>query len=200
MRFKCKQKVQMVYMTELEKMMRAKTYIDKLANGIDPLTDCEVPDDKVLNNVRISRCLFYVSDILSKVIENGGEVGKKQIVKQSPFFITNEQLEKVEVSEQGVGVQVISKRINDVIGDNVKKCSAVHISSWLLNEGYLSEITRADKRVKIATDKGMSLGIKTVDSVSLTGISYKKNVYNSDAQRFVISNIMNIEKFALENN
>ena len=141
-----------------------------------------------------------MSDILSKVIENGGEVGKKQIVKQSPFFITNEQLEKVEVSEQGVGVQVISKRINDVIGDNVKKCSAVYISSWLLKEGYLSEITRADKRVKIATDKGMSLGIKTVDSVSLTGISYKKNVYNSDAQRFVISNIMNIEKFALENN
>ena len=46
----------------------------------------------------------------------------------------------------------------------------------------------------------MSLGIKTVDSVSLTGISYKKNVYNADAQRFVISNIMNIEKFALENN
>lgn len=35
-------------MTELEKMMRAKTYIDKLANGIDPLTDGEMPDDKVL--------------------------------------------------------------------------------------------------------------------------------------------------------
>lgn len=186
-------------MTELEKMMRAKTYIDKLANGIDPLTDGEMPDDKVLNNVRISRCLFYVSDILSKVIENGGEVGKKQSVKQSPFIITDEQIDKVEVTEQGVGVQVISKRINDVIGGNVKKCSAVHISSWLLNEGYLSEITLADKKVKIATDKGMSIGIRTVDSVSLAGISYKKNVYNADAQKFVISNIMNIENYSAEN-
>ena len=83
-------------MTELEKMMRAKTYIDKLANGIDPLTDCEMPDDKVLNNVRISRCLFYVSDILSKVIENGGQIGKKQIVKQSPFFITMNSLKRLK--------------------------------------------------------------------------------------------------------
>lgn len=186
-------------MTELEKMMRAKTYIDKLANGIDPLTDSEMPDDKVLNNVRISRCLFYVSDILSKVIENGGEVGKKQTVKQSPFIITDEQLEKVEVSEQAVGVKIISSRINETLAENVKKCSAVHISSWLLNEGYLCEITKADKRVKIATDKGMSIGIRTVDSVSLAGVSYKKNIYNADAQRFVISNIMNIENYSAEN-
>lgn len=51
-------------MTDLEKMQRAKMYIDKLANGIDPLTDSEITDDSVLNHVRISRCLFYVSDIL----------------------------------------------------------------------------------------------------------------------------------------
>ncbi len=186
-------------MTELEKMMRAKMYINKLANGIDPLTDGEMPDDKVLNNVRISRCFFYVSEILSKIIENGGEVGRKQFVKISPFIITDEQLEKVEVSEQPVGVQVISKRINEVIDDSVKKCSAVHISSWLLNEGYLSEIIRADKKVKIATDKGISIGIRTVDSVSVTGIGYKKNVYDAGAQRFVISNITNIENFSAEN-
>jgi hypothetical protein len=59
-------------MTELEKMQRAKLYIDKLAGGIDPLTDAEVPGDSVLNNVRLSRCFYYVSDILRQVIENGG--------------------------------------------------------------------------------------------------------------------------------
>lgn len=185
-------------MTELEKMMRAKMYMDKLANGIDPLTDEDMPDDKVLNNVRISRCLFYVSEILSKVIENGGEIGRRQPAKQTPFKITDEQIRKVEVSEQPVGVQVISKRINEVLGNNVKKCSAVHISSWLLSDGCLTEIITAGKRVKIATDKGNSIGIKTVDSVSLTGVSYKKNVYNAEAQRFVISNIKNIEGFSAE--
>ena len=47
-------------MSELELMQHAKTYLDKLANGIDPITDQEVPADDVINHVRISRCLFYV--------------------------------------------------------------------------------------------------------------------------------------------
>ena len=55
-------------MTELEIMQHAKGYLDKLAKGIDPLTDREVPENDIINNVRISRCLFYVSDVLRQVI------------------------------------------------------------------------------------------------------------------------------------
>ena len=63
-------------MTELEKIKRAKIYIEKLSNGIDPITDNKLPDDTVLNNERLSRCFFYITDILQQVVENGGEVGK----------------------------------------------------------------------------------------------------------------------------
>ena len=35
-------------MTELEIMQHAKGYLDKLAKGIDPLTDQEVPEDDVI--------------------------------------------------------------------------------------------------------------------------------------------------------
>ena len=66
-------------MTELETLKRAKMYVDKLANGVNPLNDEHVKDDDVINNVRISRCLFYVSSVLSKVIDNGGEVNQKNI-------------------------------------------------------------------------------------------------------------------------
>ena len=59
-------------MTELEKIQYAKSFMDKLANGINPLDDSPVPDEDIVNNVRISRCFFYVSDILRQVIENGG--------------------------------------------------------------------------------------------------------------------------------
>ena len=51
-------------MTELETMQRAKMYLDKLAQGTDPITNQEVPEDSVLNNVRLARCFFYVSDVL----------------------------------------------------------------------------------------------------------------------------------------
>lgn len=53
-------------MTEIEINARAQMYLEKLANGINPLTDEEVAENDVVNNVRISRCLFYSSGILKQ--------------------------------------------------------------------------------------------------------------------------------------
>ena len=79
-------------MTELEIMERARLYMEKLANGINPLTDEPVGEDDVINNVRLYRCFFYVTDVLRQVIENGGvesagPVAKKKklpVLKPSP--------------------------------------------------------------------------------------------------------------------
>ena len=43
-------------MTELETMQRAKMYLDKLTQGIDPITDQPIPAGDSLNNPRLSRC------------------------------------------------------------------------------------------------------------------------------------------------
>lgn len=180
-------------MTEIEKLQRAKMYIDKLANGIDPLTDTEMTKDETLNQVRISRCLFYVSEVLGRVIDNGGEIGRKVIVKQLPFTITSEQLAQIEISDQPVGVAIIAKRISEVVDENVKKLPATHISNWLLKKGYLTENIYANKKEKVSTAKGEALGIVTVDSVNSQGRSYRKNIYNKDAQQFIINNIIEIE-------
>ena len=59
-------------MTELETLERAKMYLEKLANGINPIDGSVIPDGDIVNHVRISRCFFYVSDVLRQVIENGG--------------------------------------------------------------------------------------------------------------------------------
>ena len=47
--------------TELEIMAHAKTYLDKLAGGINPLSDEPLPETDVVRQERISRCLSYVS-------------------------------------------------------------------------------------------------------------------------------------------
>lgn len=54
----------------LELLKHAKGYIEKMANGINPLTGESVPDNDLINNIRISRCLFYVNDILGDVLTN----------------------------------------------------------------------------------------------------------------------------------
>ncbi|MGN1025920.1 MAG: hypothetical protein ACI4P4_05890, partial [Faecousia sp.] len=88
-------------MTELEIMQRAKMYMEKLAQGIDPISDQEVPEDSVLNNVRLARCFFYVSGILDQVIANGGKV-----VSTPPkdFFITDEELRRVNPSQEPIRI------------------------------------------------------------------------------------------------
>ena len=82
-------------MTELEKMKRAKMYIDDLANGIDPLTGQVVSDTDIINNVRITRCLFYVSGILKKVIDNDGEVSCVRVKqgKKEFFSLTDTEVD-----------------------------------------------------------------------------------------------------------
>ena len=65
-------------MTELEKIEHAKGYIDQLANGINPITGEPVPESELINNVHISRCLFYVSEVLRCVIEGGGAQNKNK--------------------------------------------------------------------------------------------------------------------------
>ena len=53
-------------MNELDILKRAKKYIDKMAQGINPLTDQSVPHTDLIANKRISKCFSYVSDILQE--------------------------------------------------------------------------------------------------------------------------------------
>lgn len=65
-------------MTELEKIEYTKGFVDKLAEGINPIDGTPIAEGDLLNNVRISRCMYYVSDILRRVIENGGPRAKSR--------------------------------------------------------------------------------------------------------------------------
>ena len=86
-------------MTELEIMQRAKMYMEKLAQGIDPISDQEIPEDSVLNNVRLARCVFYVSGILDQVIAGGGNVKK---TPKKDFYVTEEELRRIEIGRAHV--------------------------------------------------------------------------------------------------
>jgi hypothetical protein len=54
-------------MIDMEKLVTAKVWIEKLANGINPLNDELVKEDDLINNVHISRCLFYVTELLDGI-------------------------------------------------------------------------------------------------------------------------------------
>ena len=111
-------------MTEVEKIAYTRMYIEKLANGINPLTDQAVPDTDLINNVRISRCLFYVSDLLRQLEDQGGIPIKKK-KKKLPFQLSYEKRSDFGFSENPIPISEIAKRINDLIDAEL---SLIHIS------------------------------------------------------------------------
>lgn len=175
-------------MTELETMQRAKMYLDKLAKGIDPITGREIPEDSVLNNVRISRCLFYVSGVLDQVIANGGAVGEK-----APFTITREQMGSIPITQQPIRISEFAETISLAAGDpSRKKLKPTDITNWLLAKGYLQKEPGPDgKQRRVPTELGVRSGIhgELVQGASGTYLSIS---YDANAQRMILDHLEEI--------
>ena len=175
-------------MTELETMQRAKMYLDKLAQGIDPITDRKIPEDSTLNNVRLSRCFFYVSDVLGQVIANGGVIGKEQRVE--PFAITQVQLERVQLSQEPLRITQLIDRISAATDNpRMKKLKTTTVTDWLMKEGFLEKQDAPDgKSNRVPTQKGCAIGLSTVKRQAPGG-EYLAVMYDLSAQRFVLDNL-----------
>lgn len=176
-------------MTELEKIQRAKMYIDKLANGINPLNDLPAADSDVINNIRISRCLFYVSDILRQVIESNGVQSKEKSTKK-PFFLSVDSRKQFSFSATPISISEITKRINDLVDvDTYKKLKHTDITSWLIEINALEVCSIADgKTVKRPTEQGKALGISTEKRIGRNG-EYTVVLYNQETQQFILDNL-----------
>ena len=179
-------------MTELEKMERAKMYMEKLANGINPIDDSPVPDGDTVNNVRISRCFFFVSDILEQVIKNGVVISAPNFEKpkKAPFSLTYERRNAFVFSHTPIPVSEIAKRLNDLAsGENMKKISTTVITSWLLEAGVLAQTSSpTGRKSKHPTTIGTDLGLEVESRVGLNG-EYQVVLYNEQAQHFILDNL-----------
>lgn len=172
----------------MEKMARAKMYIEKLANGINPLNGMEVSEYDIINNVRISRCLFYVADVLGQVINNNG-IQKRSSSKKEVFALSSDQIANFEYFSEPVAVSVLVERINSLIDNNVmKKLKSTAITNWLVEIEMLEVLELSGgKTRKLPTEKGKSMGITTEVRNGMYG-DYTVVLYNTKAQRFIMDN------------
>ena len=178
-------------MTELDVMKHAKSYIDQLANGIDPISGKAISPDCVLNQVRLVRCLFYVSDILRQVIENGGQVvAKKRSGKKVPFQMTEEIRGVVRCLPVPVPITQFLAQFNNARDEEtMKKLPPTLVTGWLVEKGFLMVETTPDgRRKKRPTDAGRELGIFTESRQGKHGV-YEAILYDESAQQFLIDNM-----------
>jgi len=179
-------------MTEIETIARAQMYLEKLANGVNPLTGAEVNENDVVNNVRISRCLFYVSGILKQIVDNKGKF-KAEMPDRAEYTVTPEQLKQFAYSEQPISVSELTKRLNDLVNPMyVKELKRSVITDWLTDIGMLSDNIVNNKTRKRPTAAGQNIGIITEERTNQYGTSYEGVFYTLDAQHFIIDNISTV--------
>lgn len=175
---------------DINLVSHAKDYIDDLAKGVNPFTKEEVNENDIINNVKISRCLFYVSEILDEVISNGG-VNKSFKPKQIDFNIDSIDIDSIEISDTPVTVSIIAQRVNAAKPENMKKLKVTAITNWLVSINMLEVITINNKNIKKVTASGEDLGLTEEERLGHYG-RYFAVTYNKNAQQFVIDNINSI--------
>ena len=182
-------------MTELEKIAYAKSFIDKLANGINPLDDKPIPDDDIVNNARLSRCFFYVSSILQKEVEREQrKVAKEKKLEKLPFSITPEQLQQFEYSTYPISVSAMGKKINWLVREDIEekrmeKFSYRKINYWLRDIGMIEWREWGNGKTKrFPTPKGEAIGI-ILQIWENYGRKSPVIYLSEDAQHFIVDNI-----------
>ena len=72
----------------------------------------------MINNVRISRCLFYVSKVLDDVIKNNN---KKRTSGSIPFYMDNDTIKGYRITDEKLSISKVASRINELkTNDNMK--------------------------------------------------------------------------------
>ncbi|WP_298528212.1 hypothetical protein [uncultured Ruminococcus sp.] len=178
-------------MNEIDKLKRAKHYMDKLSVGVDPNSGIRVNDDDIVRDSRVIACFEYISRVLECEIEsfeNKNAIPKKP--RHRRVFINDEQFSQLQLNYGECKVSDIANEINRVIaGNETKKFQPAWINDWLESIGMMSK--NVDGK-RVATSAGGDIGITSHLKTSQRGTEYYLNLYSIQAQSFIFDNLQAI--------
>ncbi len=190
-------------MDKLQIIKRAKSYMDMLSNGIDPISEEPVENDSALRQERLQKCFQFVSEILGEIINTNGIVvmseaesahGYKIVKKKAVFSINPKQKMSIRITNCPIVPSAFVKNINSVVNTEImEKLSLTTINKWLLKQGYISESkepTVVNRNVKTITPLSTQIGIIEQTVVDpRTGEAKAQMLFSRQAQEFILNNI-----------
>lgn len=174
---------------DMNKLDKAIIYVDRIANGVNPVNNSLVVNDSVLNDPNVIRCMYFIKEILKEVKENGGVIGKNNL-SNIPFDVN--LLNKFVYIEDKSITNVI-KQINEYIDNsNMKKIKSKVVLDWLKDNDYISNKKDDETGLtgSIVTEKGKMVGIYN-EVRSFNGREYIATIYNKQGQEFIIDILKN---------
>lgn len=178
-------------MEKEEKLLLADKYISSLAKGLHPITKAILPEDSVINDVKIVRCLYFVSEAIKEAMN----CDKKKAERKKPFSISQNEISRFKISNGEITISAIVKKLNELKNDeNMVKLTTKPITQWLLNCDLLQEVEENGKTVKRPTESGKSMGMSVRRMITDYGF-FNAVVYNSKAQQFILDNLWSILNF-----
>jgi hypothetical protein len=180
--------------SEFEKVDKAKTVLLKIGKGINPLSGDPINDESFLNDPRIIRCFYFMTEVLDNV--SNGTYGRNGKLMQ--FVISPEQKGMVVLPEGLIGVTEFSKHINLCIDQSIsKKLTGVEINKRLRKIGVLGEETNTatGKSRTVSNPNSKEYGFEMITR-TFNGSEYDMVVMNDTGKRYLMEHleeIMSIE-------
>lgn len=172
-------------MTDIDILKHAQEYIQKLSQGIDPLTDEPAAENDIIRQPRIQNCLAYVAVYLKNGIsEDKGPEAKRS--HRGAFYITEEEKSALFSVESRVYLKDMADLINSVAAkEGCYKFQPKWLNDYLLSIGML----QIKNGYKVPTEEGLKIGITPIRKVSEKIGEYYVNTFSTEAQQFIMDNI-----------
>lgn len=170
-----------------------KKNLDCLILEVDPQTGCSVEDTILKSNFN-KKVLQNASELIDRLLQLDYDPYNIDKRKKYTFYISSEDIQKIELSDEPISISCFTYRINACIDSKkMKKLKASQITNWLMQKGFLKEIVSDDgKCFKVLTNTSAAIGISSIKKESAYGRIYDVNVYNRDGQRYILEHLNEI--------
>ena len=183
---------------DMKTLETAIIYVKRIADGKNPVNNQPMPEDSVLNEPNVIRCMFFVRDVLEGVRANQGEIGnssskrnrnKDQRIKDFPVEVLSRFVYR---EDKGIS-KLIDQIYEPVAGQNFKKITGKFVNDRLIASGYVTEVYSEEfkRNIKVPTEKGIAIGMRA-ERIDYQTNSYISIYYNKNAQEFLVRNLIKL--------
>lgn len=179
-----------------ENLTTLKEVMGALSKGVDPTSNIAFPNDTILKSKLLQSYLasaYEIFDLLIKNIDIINSLPARKVTNQKlPFYMSDDECQNIQLSDNPISISKFVFSINETCHRNdMRKLRATQITSWLVVQGYLEEIETKDRRIcKVATAHGNEIGITSIEKTNSRGEEYVTNMYNRNAQMFILTHVV----------